>query len=76
MKIKLIVLRPTVDQMSTEKAPSDAPNVEPTQEVSSEGTWQTPSDPMCHVEVTPAPPVEEDPDYIPMEEAVSRVVVL
>lgn len=61
--------------MSNEKALSDAPNVEPTQEVSSEGTWQTPSDPF-EIEVTPAPPVEEDPDYIPMEQAVSRAIVL
>nr|BAX25092.1 hydroxyproline-rich glycoprotein -like [Oryza australiensis] len=37
---------------------------------SREGTWHEPSDPFIEFMQAPAPPVEEDPDYIPIEQAM------
>jgi hypothetical protein len=59
-----------------EKAPSEEPiATEPTQEASSEGTWQIPND-LFEIQITQAPSIEDDPEYIPIEQAVSRAVVL
>lgn len=68
--------------MSNEKVPSNAPiapqegnapqnsssNKQPG--ASSEETWRTPSDPFP-MEITQVAPRDDDPDYIPMEQAVS-----
>lgn len=66
--------------MSNDKVPSNAP-VAPEEgkapqisgsnkeaDASSEETWRTPSDPMEVIQVAPR---DDDPDYIPMEQAVS-----
>ena len=59
--------------MSNDKVHDDAPvttegdNVD---RASSEETWRTPSDPFP-LEITQVVPRDDDPDYVPIEQAVS-----